>query len=136
MSCCIFNIFCCAGSKIKSNFLDQKSSSQERAQIINNLVSKKRPTFGLKLFNLLEQDHFKRDLFISLDTQSKNKLYEKTNELGKESILELLDEDNRSEFIKNYPYHLNVRPLFLSMLTVADSNRRSLDCAEGEVGYF
>ena len=133
---CIYKVFCCADSKIKSNFLDRESTNQERAQIINNLIYKKRPTFGLKLFNLLEQDHFKRDLFISLDTQSKNKLYEKTNELGKESILELLDEDNRSEFIKNYPYHLNVRPLFLSMLTVADSNRRSLGCAEGEVGYF
>ena len=133
---CVYKIFCCADSKTKSNFLDRESTTQERAQIINNLVSKKRPTFGLKLFNLLDQDHHKRDLFTSLDTQSKNKLYEKTDELGKEGILGLLDEYHRSDFIKNYPHDLNVRTFFLSNLSKADSNRRRIDCAEGEVGYF
>ena len=115
MSCCIFNVFCCTNSKIKSNFfLDRESTTQDRAQIINNLVSQKRPTFGLKLFNLLEQDHLKREVFTSLDTQSKNQLYEKTDELGKEGILGLLDDYHRSEFIKNYPHDLNVRTFFLS----------------------
>ena len=133
---CIYKIFCCADSKIKSNFLDRESTTKERAQIINNLIYKKRPSFGLKLFNLLEQDHVKRDVFILLDKASKNKLYKKTNELGKGSILELLDEDNRSTFIHYYPYNLNVRPLFLSLLTAGDSNKRGLDGAGGEVGCF
>ena len=133
---CVYKIFCCADSKIKSNFLDRESTTQDRAQIINNLVSKKRPAFGLKLFNLLDQDHLKREVFTSLDTQSKSQLYEKTDVLGKQSILVLLDKDNRSEFIKNHPYNLGVETSFLNVFTGADSNRKRIDCAECEVGYF
>ncbi len=132
---CLFNTCCRADLNIKSNFIEHETNPQERAQIINNLVSKKRSLFGLKLFNLLESDN-KACVFALLNRDTKNDIYKLSKEIDKQKILKSLDEAKRSDFIQYYPYHLKVTALFLSLLAVAGSNERGLDGAGGEVGCF